>query len=212
MIPDGDRAKFDALPAEYSHLYLAIGGVLSAVICVEDPLRAEAAEVIQGLRELGISKLVMMTGDNEKTACSVAQAVGLTEFHAEVLPEDKANYIRAEHAAGRKVIMLGDGVNDSPALSEADVGIAIRDGAAIAREVADITVGADNLYGLLTLKKLSDALMARIHHNYRFIISFNFMLICLGVVEHPTPRHLRPAPQHFHVDDRPAGMTNLLEE
>ena len=212
IIPDGDQAKFDALPAEYSHLYLAIGGVLSAVICVEDPLRAEAAEVIQGLRELGISKLVMMTGDNEKTARSVAEAVGLTEFHAEVLPEDKANYIRAEHAAGRKVIMLGDGVNDSPALSEADVGIAIRDGAAIAREVADITVGADNLYGLLTLKKLSDALMARIHHNYRFIISFNFMLICLGVagILPPATSALLHNASTLMISLR--GMTNLLEE
>ena len=212
IIPDGDQAKFDALPAEYSHLYLAIGGVLSAVICVEDPLRAEAAEVIQGLRELGISKLVMMTGDNEKTARSVAEAVGLTEFHAEVLPEDKANYIRAEHAAGRKVIMLGDGVNDSPALSEADVGIAIRDGAAIAREVADITVGADNLYGLLTLKKLSDALMARIHHNYRFIISFNFMLICLGVagILPPATSALLHNASTLMISLR--SMTNLLEE
>ena len=212
VIPAGDQAKFDALPAEYSHLYLAIGGVLSAVICVEDPLRAEAAEVIQGLRELGISKLVMMTGDNEKTARSVAEAVGLTEFHAGVLPEDKANYIRAEHAAGRKVIMLGDGVNDSPALSEADVGIAIRDGAAIAREVADITVGADNLYGLLTLKKLSDALMARIHHNYRFIISFNFMLICLGVagILPPATSALLHNASTLMISLR--SMTNLLEE
>ena len=212
VIPDGDQAKFDALPAEYSHLYLAIAGVLSAVICVEDPLRAEAAEVIQGLRDLGISKLVMMTGDNEKTARSVAEAVGLTEFHAEVLPEDKANYIRAEHAAGRKVIMLGDGVNDSPALSEADVGIAIRDGAAIAREVADITVGADNLYGLLTLKKLSDALMARIHHNYRFIISFNFMLICLGVagILPPATSALLHNASTLMISLR--SMTNLLEE
>lgn len=211
VIPAGDQAKFDALPAEYSHLYLAIGGVLSAVICVEDPLRAEAAEVIQGLRELGISKLVMMTGDNEKTARSVAEAVGLTEFHAGVLPEDKANYIRAEHAAGRKVIMLGDGVNDSPALSEADVGIAIRDGAAIAREVADITVGADNLYGLLTLKKLSDALMARIHHNYRFIISFNFMLICLGVagILPPATSALFHNASTLMISLR--SMTNLLE-
>lgn len=181
VIPQGEQEKFDALPEEYSHLYLAISGVLAAVICVEDPLRTEAAQVIQGLRTLGVSKLVMMTGDNEKTAQAVAQTVGLTEYHAEVLPEDKANYIRQEHAAGRTVLMLGDGVNDSPALSEADVGIAIRDGAAIAREVADITIGADNLYALLTLKRLSDQLMARIHWNYRFIISFNLMLICLGV-------------------------------
>ena len=211
-VPEGEDEKFRTLSPAYSHLYLAIGGVLSAVICVEDPLRAEAAEVIQGLRELGISKLVMMTGDNEKTARSVAEAVGLTEFHAGVLPEDKANYIRAEHAAGRKVIMLGDGVNDSPALSEADVGIAIRDGAAIAREVADITVGADNLYGLLTLKKLSDALMARIHHNYRFIISFNFMLICLGVagILPPATSALLHNASTLMISLR--SMTNLLEE
>ena len=180
-IPTAETAKFDALPDTYSHLYLAVSGVLAAVICIEDPLRPEAAEVIRGLRELGVSKLVMMTGDNEKTARAVAEAVGVDAYFAEVLPEDKAAFIQAEHAAGRKVIMLGDGVNDSPALSEADVGVAISDGAAIAREVADITVSADDLYALLTLKRLSDALMERIHSNYRKIISFNFLLICLGV-------------------------------
>jgi len=181
VIPAGEQAKFDALPDTYSHLYLAVSGVLAAVICVEDPLRPEAADVIRGLRELGVSKLVMMTGDNEKTARAVAEAVGVDAYYAEVLPEDKAAFVRAEHAAGRKVIMLGDGVNDSPALSEADAGVAISDGAAIAREVADITVSADDLYALLTLKCLSDALMERIHSNYRKIISFNFLLICLGV-------------------------------
>ena len=181
IIPAGEQAKFDALPDTYSHLYLAVSGVLAAVICVEDPLRPEAADVIRGLRELGVSKLVMMTGDNEKTARAVAEAVGVDAYYSEVLPEDKAAFVRAEHAAGRKVIMLGDGVNDSPALSEADAGVAISDGAAIAREVADITVSADDLYALLTLKRLSDALMERIHSNYRKIISFNFLLICLGV-------------------------------
>lgn len=181
VIPAGEQAKFDALPDTYSHLYLAVSGVLAAVICIEDPLRPEAADVIRGLRELGVSKLVMMTGDNEKTARAVAEAVGVDAYFAEVLPEDKAAFIQAEHAAGRKVIMLGDGVNDSPALSEADAGVAISDGAAIAREVADITVGANDLYTLLTLKRLSDALMERIHSNYRKIISFNFLLICLGV-------------------------------
>ena len=181
VIPAGEQAKFDALPDTYSHLYLAVSGVLAAVICIEDPLRPEAADVIRGLRELGVAKLVMMTGDNEKTARAVAEAVGVDAYFAEVLPEDKAAFIQAEHAAGRKVIMLGDGVNDSPALSEADAGVAISDGAAIAREVADITVGADDLYALLTLKRLSDALMERIHSNYRKIISFNFLLICLGV-------------------------------
>ena len=181
VIPAGEQAKFDALPDTYSHLYLAVSGVLAAVICIEDPLRPEAADVIRGLRELGVTKLVMMTGDNEKTARAVAEAVGVDAYFAEVLPEDKAAFIQTEHAAGRKVIMLGDGVNDSPALSEADAGVAISDGAAIAREVADITVGADDLYALLTLKRLSDALMERIHSNYRKIISFNFLLICLGV-------------------------------
>ena len=180
-IPAGEEARFDAIPGEYSNLYLAVSGVLAAVICIKDPLRAEAPEVIAGLRRLGFTKLVMMTGDNEKTARSVARAVGVDEYHAEVLPEDKAAFVRAEHALGRRVIMLGDGVNDSPALSEADVGVAISDGAAIAREVADITVSADDLYALLTLKELSDALMRRIHSNYRAIIGFNFMLICLGV-------------------------------
>ena len=181
-IPEGEEEKFSTLPAEYSHLYLAAGGVLAAVICIEDPLRAEAAEVVRGLRSLGFTKLVMMTGDSDRTAKSVAAAVGVDEYYSEVLPEDKANFIRREHKAGRRVIMLGDGVNDSPALSEADAGIAIRDGAAIAREVADITIGANDLYSLLTLRRLSCALMERIHTNYRNIIGFNFMLICLGVM------------------------------
>ena len=182
VIPAGEEEKFESLPAEYSHLYLAAGGVLAAVICIEDPLRAEAAEVVRGLRSLGFTKLVMMTGDSDRTAKSVAAAVGVDEYYSEVLPEDKANFIRREHEAGRRVIMLGDGVNDSPALSEADAGIAIRDGAAIAREVADITIGANDLYSLLTLRRLSTALMERIHTNYRNIIGFNFMLICLGVM------------------------------
>lgn len=181
VIPAGEEKKFESLPAEYSHLYLAAGGVLAAVICIEDPLRAEAADVVRGLRSHGFTKLVMMTGDSDRTAKSVAAAVGVDEYYSEVLPEDKANFIRREHEAGRRVIMLGDGVNDSPALSEADAGIAIRDGAAIAREVADITIGANDLYSLLTLRRLSCALMDRIHTNYRNIIGFNFMLICLGV-------------------------------
>ena len=181
VVPEDELDKFDAIPGEFSNLYLAISGVLAAVICIKDPLREESPAVIAGLRKLGITKLVMMTGDNEKTARAVAQAVGVDEYRAEVLPEDKAAFVRSEHALGRKVIMLGDGVNDSPALSEADVGIAISDGAAIAREVADITVAADDLNALLTLKELSDALMRRIHGNYRAIIGFNFMLICLGV-------------------------------
>ena len=180
-VPAGDEEKFASLPEQYSHLYLAVSGVLAAVICIEDPLRPEARDVIRGLHELGVEHLVMMTGDNEKTARAVAAAVGVDAYYAGVLPEDKANFIRGEHDAGRKVIMLGDGVNDSPALSEADAGIAISDGAAIAREVADITLSGEDLYALLTLKRLSDALMGRIHGNYRKIIGFNLMLICLGV-------------------------------
>ena len=180
-VPAGEQEKFDALPPEYSHLYLAVAGVLAAVICIEDPLRDEAAEVVRGLRELGFSKIVMMTGDSERTARAVAASVGVDEYYSEVLPEDKAAFIRAEHEAGRRVVMLGDGVNDSPALSEADAGIAIRDGAAIAREVADITVGADDLRALLTLRRLSAALTARIRSSYRGIIGFNFSLIVLGV-------------------------------
>ena len=180
-IPAGEQAKFDALPPEYSHLYLAVGGELAAVICISDPLRSEARQVIQRLRELGVRKTVMLTGDSERTAAAIAAQVGVDEYHAEVLPEDKAHFVEEERAAGHTVIMLGDGINDSPALSAANVGIAISDGAAIAREVADITVSADDLYALLTLKRLSDALMERIHSNYRKIISFNFLLICLGV-------------------------------
>ncbi len=181
-IPDGEQEKFDSLPARCSQLYLAVGGKLAAVLCIDDPLRAEAPAVVAGLRSLGFSRLVMMTGDSERTARAVAEAVGVDEYHAEVLPEDKAEFVRREHEAGRKVVMLGDGVNDSPALSAADAGIAIRDGAAIAREVADITLAADDLGALLTLRRLSDALMERIGWNYRNIIGFNLMLIILGVL------------------------------
>ena len=212
VIPAGDEARFDALPEQYSHLYLAISGVLTAVICVEDPLRAEAREVIEGLRALGVSKLVMMTGDSDKTARAAAAAVGVDEYFSEVLPEDKANFIRAEHALGRKVIMLGDGVNDSPALSEADAGIAVSDGAAIAREVADITVGADDLYSLLILKRLSDALMARIHGNYRKIIGFNLMLIVLGVIGVLPPATSALLHNASTLAISLKSMTNLLEE
>ena len=212
VIPAGDEARFDALPEQYSHLYLAISGVLTAVICVEDPLRAEAREVIEGLRALGVPKLVMMTGDSDKTARAAAAAVGVDEYFSEVLPEDKANFIRAEHALGRKVIMLGDGVNDSPALSEADAGIAVSDGAAIAREVADITVDADDLYSLLILKRLSDALMARIHGNYRKIIGFNLMLIVLGVIGVLPPATSALLHNASTLAISLKSMTNLLEE
>lgn len=177
-----DERIFRHLPKEYSHLYLVIGGEVAAVICIEDPLRAEAADVIKKLHESGISRVVMMTGDNERTAKAVAEKVGVDEYRAEVLPEDKAAFIRAEHEAGRKVIMIGDGVNDSPALSEADAGIAISTGAAIAREIADIAISADDLYSLVELKRLSSALMERIGWNYRTIIGFNGALIVLGVL------------------------------
>ena len=166
---------------EYSHLYLAIEKELAAVICIEDPLREEAADVIEILRESGISKIVMMTGDSEHTAAAIARRVGVDEYYSEVLPEDKADFVEKEKAKGRKVIMIGDGINDSPALSAADVGVAISDGAELAREIADIMIGAENLYELVILKQLSDGLMKRIKRNYRFIVTFNAGLILLGV-------------------------------
>ncbi|MCD8133575.1 MAG: heavy metal translocating P-type ATPase [Clostridiales bacterium] len=211
-IPEGEQEKFDALPNEYSHLYLAESGVLTAVICIEDPLREEASEVIGLLKELGIGKVMMMTGDNERTARAVAAAVGVDEYRAEVLPEDKAGFIRSEHEAGRRVIMIGDGVNDSPALSEADVGIAISDGAAIAREIADVTISADDLYTLVTLKKLSDALMKRIHGNYRFIIGFNLMLIILGVAGVLPPATSSLLHNTSTIAISLKSMTNLLDQ
>lgn len=181
-IPAGEEEKFNAIPEEYSPLYLAVDGVLRAVICIFDPPRAEAVKVINELHALGISKVVMMTGDNAKTAAAVARKLNLDEYHAEVLPEDKAAFIKKEHAAGRTVIMIGDGINDTPALSEADVGVAISDGAAIAREISDITISSGSLEDLVMLRKLSMALMDRIHSNYRFIIGFNASLITLGVL------------------------------
>ena len=180
-IPEGEEEKFSTLPAEYSHLYLCIAGELAAVICIHDPLRREAKAAVRALHDCGIDKVVMMTGDSRRTAEAVAAEVGVDEVFAEVLPEDKAAYIRSEKAAGRKVIMIGDGVNDSPALSEADAGIAIATGAAIAREIADITISSEDLFELVTLRRLSEALMDRIHRNYRFIVGFNCSLIALGV-------------------------------
>ena len=180
-LPRGAEKKFVALPPEYSHLYLSIGGTLAAVLCIADPLRPEARDAVRALHACGIRHVVMMTGDNKDTAAVVAATVGVDEYYAEVLPEDKANYIKKARAAGHTVIMVGDGVNDSPALSEADVGIAISTGAAIAREIADITVSSEDLRALVTLRRLATRLMARIRHNYRFILSFNFGLIALGV-------------------------------
>lgn len=181
VVPAGKEPLFESLPLYYSHLYLAIEGKLSAVICIEDPLRDEAAAVVTSLKKAGISKVVMMTGDSERTASVIAKKVGVDEYYAEVLPEDKAAFVEREKAKGRKVIMIGDGINDSPALSVANVGIAISDGAEIAREIADITVGSDDLYQIVTLKYISNALMKRIKSNYRKIVGFNSGLIALGV-------------------------------
>jgi P-type E1-E2 ATPase len=181
VLPE-DRATFDALPPECSHLYLAANGVLRAVICISDPLRREAKDVVARLRQLGIQKTVMLTGDSQRTACAIAAQVGVDEYHAEVLPEDKARFVEDERAKGHTVIMLGDGINDSPALSAANVGIAISDGAAIAREIADITIAADDLNELITLRTISRKLLCRIHRNYRFVIGFNGGLIVLGAL------------------------------
>lgn len=180
-VPDGMMEAFEKLPSECSHLFMAIDYELAAVICIEDPLREEAANVIRELKEAGISKVVMMTGDSDRTAKAIASRVGVDEYYSEVLPEDKASYVEKEHQAGRKVIMIGDGVNDSPALSAADVGIAICDGAEMAREIADITIAGDNLEELVTLKRLSNALVKRIHGNYRQIVGFNTGLILCGI-------------------------------
>lgn len=181
LIPESEREKYESLPPEYSQLYLAVAGRLAAVICIEDPIREEAPGVIRSLRALGISKLVMMTGDSERTAAAVATRVGVDEYYSEVLPEDKASFVEKEKRQGRTVIMVGDGINDSPALSAADVGIAISEGAQIAREIADITISEDAMIHLVTLKAISNRLMVRVNHNYRFVIGFNLGLILLGV-------------------------------
>ena len=181
VIPEGEQDRFDALPPEYSHLYLAVGGQLAAVICISDPLREEAKEVLSALRALGIASTVMLTGDSYRTAAAIAAQVGVDDFRAGVLPADKAEYVARLRREGHTVLMVGDGINDSPALSEADAGIAISDGAAIAREIADITIAADSLWELVELRRIAMALMARIHSNYRFVIGFNGALIALGV-------------------------------
>lgn len=180
-IPESQKQRFNDLPSEYSHLYMAMENKLAAVICIEDPVREEAAAVVNSLKKAGIRKVVMMTGDSERTAKAIAAKVGVDEYYSEVLPEDKAGFVEKEKAAGRKVIMIGDGINDSPALSAANVGIAISDGAEIAREIADITIGANDLYEIVTLKVISNALMKRINKNYRFIVGCNTGLILLGV-------------------------------
>ena len=211
-IPAGEEEKFQSLDPAYSQLYLCIAGQLAAVICISDPLRAEAPAAIRALHECGIKNVVMMTGDNRRTAESVAQTVGLDQVYAEVLPEDKAEFIRKARAEGHVVIMVGDGVNDSPALSEADVGIAISTGAAIAREIADITVASEDLRALVTLRALSCQLMRRIHRNYRFIIGFNCALIVLGVagILPPTTSALLHNMSTLGISLK--SMTNLLPE
>ena len=181
VVPAEERTKFDALPSEFSQLYLAIDGVLSAVICISDPLREEARAVLSALRNLGVKNLVMLTGDSPRTATSIAEQLGVDDFRAGVLPADKAEYVAAMRREGHTVLMVGDGINDSPALSEADAGIAISDGAAIAREIADITIAADSLWELVRLRQLAMGLMCRIQNNYRFVIGFNGALIGLGV-------------------------------
>ena len=212
VIPKGMEEKFSRLPAEYSHLYLAIEGVLAAVICIEDPLRPEAAKIVRQLKKAGLKKIVMMTGDSERTAKAIAKKVGVDEYYAEVLPEDKANFVEKEKAEGRKVIMIGDGINDSPALSAADVGIAISEGAEIAREIADITVAADDLAEILVLRMLSNRLMKRIHRNYRFIVTFNAGLILLGVggILQPTTSALLHNTSTLYIGLK--SMGNLLDE
>ena len=210
-IPDGEQEKFDALPPEYSHLYLAIAGQLSAVICIADPLRKEAAQVIQTLRELGVKKTVMLTGDSERTAAAIAAQVGVDEYHSEVLPEDKASFVQQERALGHTVIMLGDGINDSPALSAADVGIAISDGAAIAREIADVTIAADSLRELVLLKSIANGLQKRTKSNYRFIMSFNSTLIVLGAMGILPPATSALLHNASTLGVSLKSMTNLLD-
>lgn len=211
VVPEGYQSRFDSLPEEYSHLYLAVDGKLCAVICIEDPLREEAAEVIQELKKVGIKNVVMMTGDSNRTARAIAARVGVDRYFAEVLPEDKAHFVEKAKANGSKVIMIGDGINDSPALSAADVGIAISDGAEIAREIADVTVGADNLYQIVALKQISNALMKRIHTNYRRIVAINAGLIVLGVagVIQPTTSALLHNSSTLVISLE--SMKNLLE-
>lgn len=212
VIPEGMQERFDAVPEEYSHLYLAVEGRLVAIICIEDPLRPEAADVIQNLKKAGISKVVMMTGDSDRIARAVASKVGVYEYYSEVLPEDKASFVDKERSAGRKVIMIGDGINDSPALSAADVGIAISDSAEIAREIADVTISADNLEELVKLKQISNGLIKRIHQNYRVIVGFNMGLIILGVagILQPTTSALFHNTSTLLISLK--SMTDLLPE
>ena len=211
-VPAGEQEKYDALPVEFSHLYLAIGGELAAVICIADPLRPEACDVMKALRALGIQRTVMLTGDSERTAAAIAAEVGVDDYRAEVLPEDKANFVEQERAAGHTVIMLGDGINDSPALSAANVGVAISDGAAIAREIADITIAAENLFELVALRRIAQGLMSRINSNYRFVIGFNGSLIGLGVAGVLAPATSAMMHNLSTLGISLRSMTNLLDD
>lgn len=212
VIPENETEKFRRLPTEYSHLFMAIDGRLKAAICIFDPLRGEAAEVVDALHKLGLNKVCMMTGDNEHTASAIARKLDLDEYHAEVLPRGKAEFIQREHEKGRRVIMIGDGVNDTPALSEADAGIAVSDGAAIAREIADITISSDSLWQLVTLRKISRALMKRINENYRFIIGFNASLIAFGVLGILSPATSALLHNGSTLVTGIRSMSNLLKE
>ena len=211
-IPAAEQAKFDALKPEYSHLYMAASGQLVGVICISDPLRPEAAAVLNGLRVLGIQNTVMMTGDSERTAAAIAKQVGVDRFFAEVLPEDKANFVQQAKAEGHTVVMIGDGINDSPALSAADIGIAINSGAAIAREIADVTIKADSLEELVALKAIANSLQKRVHANYRFVLTFNSALIALGALGILQPASSAMLHNLSTIGISLKSMTNLLPE
>ena len=211
-LPEDGKEKFENLPENCSHLYMAIGGQLAAVICIEDPLREEAPSVIRQLKEAGFKRIVMMTGDSERTAAAIAKRVGVDDYFSEVLPEDKARFVEEEKAKGHKVIMIGDGINDSPALSAADAGIAVSEGAEIAREIADITISEDAMYQLVTLKAISNALMQRVRRNYRFVISFNFGLIILGVLGVLAPATSALLHNTSTLCISMHSMTNLLKD
>ena len=211
-IPAAEQQKFDALKPAYSHLYMAASGQLVGVICISDPLRPEAAAVLNGLRALGIKNTVMMTGDSERTAAAIAKQVGVDRFFAEVLPEDKANFVQQAKAEGHTVVMIGDGINDSPALSAADIGIAINSGAAIAREIADVTIKADSLEELVALKAIANSLQKRVHANYRFVLTFNSALIALGALGILQPASSAMLHNLSTIGISLKSMTNLLPE
>ena len=211
-VPAEEQARFDALDPQYSHLYMAASGQLVGVICISDPLRPEAAAVLNGLRALGIRNTVMMTGDSERTAAAIAKQVGVDRFFAEVLPEDKANFVQQAKAEGHTVVMIGDGINDSPALSAADIGIAINSGAAIAREIADVTIKADSLEELVALKAIANSLQKRVHANYRFVLTFNSALIALGALGILQPASSAMLHNLSTIGISLKSMTNLLPE